>query len=404
MPKFTRLLTAFLLLAISTPVSALTCRDYLSGRERANPDIVRFGGPSPQSPVARVANWMLDYVPRDSGSVQMAVPVALTINPPQAQQFGDGVQNANLTFGRFETPPFLALLVRDPNGGAGRLILRPSRDFFGTEIKKIEFRRDAPTHAETDEFGVAEVAPDIASLGWNTLHDAKPLYFRPAGWQDWFCVVFPKTHISAETLLDNTSPRLRTLPGGFSIYDPLRLRLVDDPMAALRNANNSLGFELGEAGPRVHGFYEAPDGSKIPTAVGTAVSRYRLPQNNGVKLIYLAQSPRDLLVEANEGLVSGTGPHFIGEPANAEIIMNTLGDDPILTFFGVPLPEEENLAWRNELTHLYIGTWQMPGTAFVAKRGTFHQHATLIPGKAAFAQVLTPPQLPTRANPYGLSE
>ncbi len=404
-----RWLFLFLFFLVSLgPSEAQTCRDYLTGKTNANPEIRPFGGKNPTSPVTRVANWMLAYVPKSGERVQMALPVSLSVNPNQPQQFGDGVQNANLTFGQFTSPPFLSLLTRRAKNAT--LTLRLFRDFPGfSGVKSIEVRIAGDRkNVAVDGEGIAEFAVDPEALGWNTQFTAETVFFRPAGWQDWFSVQFPESYFPMETFLRGVAQKYQKLPSGESILDPLELKGAADPELALKQKSPDLGFQFASVGPRVHGFYLDPSGRETLTSTGTALTRYRLPEPGFFKFIYVLQMGRDLDREAAEGLVSGTGPHQIGAPAAAEIIVNSLGSEPVMTFYGfrAPLsgPDGERLAWSSEFTHLYLGNWLRSREVFSAPQWTFHQHPTHTIGRPVFAQVLTPPAIPSAGNPFGLSE
>ena len=118
------------------------------------------------------------------------------------------------------------------------------------------------------------------------------------------------------------------------------------------------------------------------------------------KVVYLAKDARVVDIEEEEGVVSGTGPHYIG--ATGEIIVNSLGKDMLMTFYGVPAPSQGpdggKLAWN--LTHQWIGTWLRPGHAFVTPQGMFHWHLNHLDRPVA-AQVFTPPQVPSDQNHFG---
>jgi hypothetical protein len=138
------------------------------------------------------------------------------------------------------------------------------------------------------------------------------------------------------------------------------------------------------------------------TSTGGISTRYRLPTSDSpTKRIYLAKDPRNFDVERAEGVVSGTGPHHIG--ATGEIILNSLGTEPLMTLWGISAPSSgpypfTNLAWK--FTHILIGTWLRPDEAFVSPRGTFHWHLNHLNSQVA-AEVFTPPNVPTPERPFG---
>lgn len=386
---------------------AVLCGSLLGSGGAANPVIPRFGGNLSTHPVTKVANWMLDYVPREHTSpVQMALPVMLSVNDQQPQQFGDGVQNAGLSFGRFSSPPFVAVLIRRP--GLSALTIKIEAEFPGLgqvtdfEVDILGERRFAALRSQ----GLLRLDVDCDRLGWNEMFAPKAVYFRPVGWNDWFAVAFPQAYVSIDTMKFSMAERYRTLPTGESIWDPLRLRGAPDVVRTLRSIPeaSNLGFQFAEVGPRVHGVYAGPSGEQL-TATGQALTRYRLPHTPDFpKLIYLLQTGRDLNDEVREGLVSGTGPHRIGTPATAEIIVNSIGSAPLMTFHGIPVPPPipgSAISWSSDFSNLYVGTWLQPGMAFVASQGTYHQHLTHTVGRAVVAQVITPPVIPSPEAPFG---
>ncbi len=417
MKKILRASSVLVSIIASSPSNAAhpSCEDYMLDITVANSHIPRFGGAqfgSSQSsnPISLLANRMLERIPIDpTKDVQIAVPVSLEVNDAQPQQFGDGVQNAGLSFGHHRTPPFAAVLERGI--AKGRLHIKLTEDFPGISgVSSIEVSIRGVSRIVPLKQGtyLASFEVDLVDLRWFQLDGYDSLFFRPVGWNDRFAVLVPGAYYPINKVLDGAPPHLLRIPTGESIVDPLNLRGSVAPENALLAQKNlrPLGFEYGEAIPRVHGEFLRPTGGKDFTAVGTARSLYRLPHAPGFsKLIYLAQLPRDLTSEAREGLVSGTGPHRIGSPAAAEIIFNSLSDEPLMTFHGISAPQSgpqgEGLAWRSDFTHLYVGRWLRPHWAFVAIQGTFHQHLTHRPDKAAFAQVLTPPEVPNINNHFG---
>ncbi|MDB5037042.1 MAG: hypothetical protein JWQ35_570 [Bacteriovoracaceae bacterium] len=397
---------------ISSGVEAYDCQAHLLGLARANEDVAQFGGLNPINPVTKIANWMLNLVPRrDVQQIQMAVPVSLFYNEYQAQQFGDGVQNSSLSFSPSSSPPFVSILVRNINpSNPANLALMLSKDFPGLrDVKALEFSISGERKiVSLDPNGFVQINVDPEKLHWNRLLSADPIFFRPIGWNDWFLVQFPQAYVSIADLVNGMAARYRSLPSGQSIVDPLGLKGSVDPETALQQIPDSrnLGFAFAGAEPRVHGVYIDESGHENLTATGTATTRYRLPHiPDFAKIIYLKQKERNLISEKAEGLVSGTGPHRIGSPATAEIILNPLGDEPLMTFHGIALPDlgpnGEGLAWHSALPNLYIGTWLANGMAFVAPQGTYHQHLTHTIDRPVFVQVLTPPEIPSAQNQFG---
>src|SRR5262249_49420957 len=161
--------------------------------------------------------------------------------------------------------------------------IRLSREFPGLDkVKQLEVSINGGRirSVNVDQNGVAYLAVSCEQLGWDRQFGAKSLFFRPVGWNDWFAVSFPQAYHSVEAMTESMAPRYRTLPTGQSIWDPLGLKGNPDMEKALRELPDaqSLGFIFAEARPSVHGFYLDPvTGQALPTAVGTAVTRYRLP-------------------------------------------------------------------------------------------------------------------------------
>ncbi len=148
----------------------------------------------------------------------------------------------------------------------------------------------------------------------------------------------------------------------------------------------------------VHGSYLLENQTRILTATGGVWTRYRL--GLPFKNVYLAKDPRVLDIEEQEGVVSGTGPHFIG--ATGEIIVNSIGKNNLMTFYGVPVsqdaPQSGKLAWG--FTHQWIGTWLRPGQIFVTPNGYYHWHLNHLT-QAVAAQVFTPLAIPSESNHFG---
>jgi hypothetical protein len=356
-----------------------------------------------------MANLLLDYVPRsEKRQVQVAFPVALQKNDLQPQQFGDGQQNAFASFGPLKSAPFTAVLARSQN------LSEPSDLSFvispeilgGAPMSTLEVSVGGKTTmlslAEDGSFKT-EIA--LQALKWDRLTGAEPVFFRPAGWKDWFAVSFPQSYLPVSRLLEDMAPQSRILPSGESVVDPLHLKGTPDFAETLRqvDSSRSLDFQLSRVEPsqRVHGVYQFPNGAQVNTGSGGIWSRYRL--GAPFKLIYLVKDARATATEAAEGTVSGTGPHYVG--ATAEVILNTLGDEPLMTFYGIPGvksgPNGEGIAWGSQLNSQWIGTWLKAGEAFVTPQGNYHWHLNHLEGKSVGAQVWTPPEVPHDQNHFG---
>ena len=380
------------------------CEDAFN--ESANSDIIRFGGLRPRTPVQEIANLMLAHVPSGTDQqIQIAIPVFLETNPQQAQQFGDGQENANTSFGPLQNAPFVAVLTR-PSA------FTPSADLaifwskgltsFDT-LNAIEVRvGERSQRVAINSQGSFRLPVDLPSLAWDQAVHVKPIFFRPVGWTDWFAVQFPNPYLPISDLLKGMGDSTRTLSSGHSVIDPLGLKGSANMQSDLRQIddNKNLGFILArtERSQRVHGIYLDKNNQSHITATGGVWVRYRaeLPFKN----VYLTQDPRVIDLEEEEGGVSGTGPHYVG--ANGEIIVNSLMNENVMTLQGTALPPAgpsgEKLAWG--FTHQWVGTRLRPGYAFITTQGNFHWHLNhLLRGNGV--QVFTPPEVPGPANFFG---
>lgn len=399
------LLTSFILLFVASHTFAATpseCLRYLAGRE--NPKVIRFGGSKPSTPIQEMANLLLAHVPAEEGAqVQVAIPVNLEHNLDQ-NQFGDGQRNGFANFGPLAKSPFVAVLVRGQNSILGVTL---SKDLPAYEqIKAIEVSILGESRKiSLDANGAVTFAVDPQSLGWNQLSNSSPVFFRPEGWSDWFAVQFPNPYLEIGSLLAGMSPKAQVLPDGTSVVDPLHLSGSTHMQDDLRSnpLGDKLGFKLAriEKTERVHGIYINKNGEQILTSAGGVWTRYR--DDSPFKIVYLVMDPRDIEAEQREGVVSGTGPHFIG--ANGEVILNTLGNESLMTFYGVPAPsfgpDGRPLAWS--LSHQWVGTWLQPGHVFVTPNGMDHWHPNHLTVPVG-AQVFTPPEVPNLSNHYGFQK
>jgi hypothetical protein len=399
-----RALAVVLTIFASLSAAASPICDYLLGG--ANPGIVRFGGQGPRSAVQDMANLLLKYVPKTAANeVQVGIPIFLESTLAQGEQFSDGQRNALATYGPLKSAPFVAVLTRatGPSDTSDLdLILgdgMPGKD----QIKALEVSVAGQTSVlPINSSGMFHLTVDLVQLKWNQLFGAKPVFFRPVGWNDWFSVQFPYAYVTTEALLGGMNPAMQKLPTGQSVIDPLKLKDSADIQNDLRNLNeaNNLGFILAprtQRSTRVHGSYLLPDGSRILTATGGVWTRYRI--GDPYKNVYLAKDPRVVDIEEEEGVVSGTGPHFIG--ATGEIIVNSLGQESLMTFYGTPTPTETPGGLRAYgFTHQWIGTWLRPGYAFVTPQGMYHWHLNHLTSPIG-AQVFTPPQVPSEGNYFG---
>jgi hypothetical protein len=394
----------FLLALLQGPWLRAACTASLLGY---NSEIPRFGGLSEnKTPLQTMANILLEEISYSApGQLQVAFPALIEVNPNQSQQFGDGQQNANSHLAGLKNPPFVARLSRAYEK-SGKVFIEVSKELSSlvgvTEIEVSVLGEELSVRSEK----AGEFSFDISTekMGWNGLYDAKALFFRPKGWKDWFVLSFPQAYLPIEKLLAGMREEDRRLPTGESVVNPLALHSQVDPQNQLRliKPETNLGFEMARVSrsARVHGHYLSPDGKTVLTSTGGVWTRFYL--GAPFKNVYLAKDGRVLDLEEDEGVVSGTGPHKIG--ATAEIILNSVGSKPLMTFYGLELPKVgprgEKIAWGSELTHLWIGTWLKPGEAFVTPQGNFHWHLNHLTQTVA-AQVWTPPEAPSPENFFG---
>jgi hypothetical protein len=382
------------------------CVDLL--KVNRNSDVAQFGGEGAKSELQEMANALVRYASRnDERQIQVAFPVKLEKNDFQPQQFGDGQQNAFASFGPLKKQPFTAVLTRARGAESSELAILISPEVLGgADLAELEFSvRGSRGSVAKGEDGAFTAKIDAAALGWNGLYGAESVYFRPKGWNDWFAVAFPQAYLPIDELVGGMDAAATRLPGGESVLDPLHLKNAPSPADALKNVDGAhdLGFQLARVDPgtRVHGVYQFPDGRTVNTAAGGIWTRYRI--GAPFKEIYMVKDPRNVAVESAEGVVTGTGPHYIG--ANAEIILNSLGNEPLVTYYGIPIaktgPDGAKVAWGSELGYQWIGTWLKPGQAFVSPQGTFHWHLNHLEGKPVQVQVWTPPYVPNPANQFG---
>ena len=368
--------------------------------ESGRPTFRRDG---PTSPIQDMANTLLNHAPRDSKDIfQVAVPVNLKFNPQQREQFGDGQKNGLATFGKLNATPFTAILKRPVEAGEPStlaVVLSKSLPGFN-DIGEVEFSVLGVTKKVSLERDESVIIPvDIKNLAWDKMTGARPVFFRPVGWNDWFTVQFPNPYLKTSDLVSGMAPSAQVLPNGQSVINPLGIIGSTDVQEELKKIEDAKaqGFELARA-ERVHGTFLEPDGSTVLTSNGGVWTRYRIGEP--YKVVYLAKDPRDLEVEKQEGVVSGTGPHYIG--ATAEVIVNTVGNQSLMTFYGVPSPDTgpngDKLAWG--FTHQWVGTWLRPGDAFVTPQGLYHWHLNHLQEPVA-AEVLTPPEVPSDQNFHG---
>jgi hypothetical protein len=383
------------------------CPEYLNGI--ANHDVTRFGGDAPRTPIQDMANTFLSYVPMNASiPVQVAMPVFLEKNDDQQQQFGDGQQNAFASFGPLEKAPYIAVLTRSTSTAkASDLAIILSKNLpEAADIKFLEVSISGKSQiVNLDSSGMAHIGMNTQELNWDGLYGAKPAFFRPVGWAVWFSVQFPNAYISVDELVGGFQEDMQTLPNGQSVIDPLKLKDSPDYEADIqKNFPEDPDFVLAHF-DRVHGEYDstkddklAPPNEKILTGRGGLYTRYRL--GSPFKIVYLAKDPRNIEEEKTEGVVSGTGPHFVG--AKAEIILNALGQQELMTLYGLENPKSTPdggpLAWG--FTHQWVGTWLKPNQAFVTPQGNYHWHLNHLT-KPIAAEVFTPPDVPNENNHYG---
>lgn len=392
------LLVVTLFLPLHSKAIGEGCHYYLKGT--ANPGIVRFGAMNP-NPLQHMANVLLNFVPkaREAKRIQAAVPVSLVFNPAQPEEFGDGQKNALATYQGLATSPFIAVLTRNADlGHSSELALifsNPGPEFENISAVEVSIAGSKFT-VPVDSQKRAQIPVDVRALGWNKVAGTRPIFFRPVGWNDWFAVQFPDPYITNESLVGGMDRRYQRLPDGRSIIDPLRIGSEEKKQQALRNSKDP-EFTLARH-ERVHGLYLPAEGAPILTSTGGIYTRYRVRPEG--KIIYSVFDARNVAVESRDGVVSGTGPHLVR--ANGEIIMNALGREALMTFYGIPSPvvgpNGEAIAWN--FRHQWVATWLQPGEAFITPQDFYHWHLNHLSEPIA-VQVLTPPEVPSLENHYG---
>lgn len=386
----------------------------LNAVDLVNPGVTRFGRSNPTTAIQEMANLLLDNVPANSPSeIQIAIPVALEHNEAM-NQFGDGQQNGYASFGTLQHVPFKVLLSRPATRNVSEADLTFTVSQGPLEVSILGSTQTVPVDAQ----GMAHLQVDLQKLGWDGMYNSKPLFFRPQGQSEWFAVSFPNPNILVEELVGGMGPSFQKLPNGLSIVDPLGLKGSKNPQNDLRQIKdeNNQGFDLARASSRetptgsyqfggqtkqytnTHGIYESSGVPLTQTSSGGVWTRYRV--GDPFKIVYIAKDKRIPDVEEELGVVAGTGPHFIG--ATAEIILNNLGDDSLMTFYGIQAPTAgpDGGPMAFGLTHQWVGTWLKPGQAFVTPEGNYHWHLNHLIKDIA-VQVFTPPNVPTEQNHYG---
>jgi hypothetical protein len=373
------------------------------GATRVMPLLPSIGGSGPLSPwggsdisrhrseamIANAASAALNdaWSYADVEDAIAAVPVRMISSG--FRQFGDGQANAEASFEwwREKRPPVVATLVKF-RSGESRVYFRFDRalpiqrgDF---EVRGTYDGVWAPAQSFTavrDANGdwVGEFIPSVTTSFTGALYDGVNLV-HPVGWRDWFPIHFRQPVRSTDELVTTVPSSMRNLSDGTAIVDPLQVSIADEPTASetpldrLWRTSFPFGWSSSPYMPNdIHGQLPS-SGRTITTAVGRGWTWVSDRPSAPFKLMYTCFERRRADLEASAadgGVVSGSGWHEIGDPA--ETILHALEKEPVVVGFatGNPLPATfiPSGGYAYNLTDVATLRFLRAGEAFLVRKG-----------------------------------
>jgi hypothetical protein len=366
------------------------------------------GDPARQRPEAILANaasralndaWSLPNVK----DVAVSMP-AVAINS-DVHEFPDGQRDALIELGTWSQtrPPMVSTLVTHDDGSQTlQARLDRALPFSGTELELVS--QDGKggwtlsqmiQGSRASESGGDLVVNFDLPAGSPLADPGRTSFIRPKGWNDWMPVRFRPQNIAIGELIKTVPPELQHFSDGKSIVDPMGVSVQSDSSSKVSTQarlqsltpGDFVGNGVDDAGKvkpypaedfhgHLDGKLDDHDGhTDIVTGVGggnTWVGSSAAP----FKMVYTVFDGRNPDLEAKApdgGVPTGSGLHFIGDPA--ETILNSLENAAIPVGF-VPGPTERVSPPSGAVAYGLADTETVrllqPGEAFVTPSGNFH--------------------------------
>jgi hypothetical protein len=217
-----------------------------------------------------------------------------------------------------------------------------------------------------------------AEVGFGSLTSSAAAVVHPKGWNDWFPLWFRMPVRKTSEL----NARNTTFSDGRNVFDREGVSVqheanpTDTPYDRLASHafqvsyNNQGSHPLPYNPQDIHARFPA-SGGMITTGVGQGWTWVADERPNGFKVMYTCFEARRPDAEAQSGVASGGGWHFIGD--SAETIVNDLEAGPLVVgaattnpFAPSGLPSG---GFSYGLSDVVTVRWLYPGEAFVTPRG-----------------------------------
>lgn len=315
-----------------------------NSRKISSADLVEFanGHPAP-SWEAKLGNLLLANLPNNQKKVVLSLPVLLPKGdrPP----FGDGQLNAKMDFGQWDRDDFPVVGIETTQNGQ---VKREYRFHSSLNIKKYD--------EILLEHGWIEVKAEASS-------GKSSYYFN-----------FQTGVLPVSEFLKGIPSELRTFPNNRTAPNVAKISKAD----AFKSLNESdLGHGFNSRNPwpadNVHGKFPNNDKYAKITALGgvhtwgTATESHQRPANGPFKYLYTCFDPRNINDEKREGVPSGSGWHYVGDPA--ETLFNTLSTSDIPFAVGRTHGKPNPAHGFNQTI---TAVWMKPDEVQVTRREEFH--------------------------------
>lgn len=318
-------------------------KKYVKGsRKISSTEIAPFAkGHCSPSWESKLGNLLLEnYYDASTSKIVLSIPAQL----PKGEwpHFGDGQKNAKMEFGSEWTgTDFPVVGIETTMNGQKKRFYR-----FSPSLKVEKYQE--------------KVLPD----GWYQV--------RPQGQDKAFYFSFQTSAMPISEFINGVPEEFRTFPDNRKAPNISQIS-KQDPLKQLNESDLGPGFNSKNAwkSKSVHGIFPGPIGA--PTALGgvitwgVATEPHDRPQKGPFKFLYTCFDPRNAVAESAQGIPSGAGWHYVGDPA--ESVLNSLSEMALPFAVGRSHDQKDSAL---DLTESVTAMWLQSDEIQVTRQGEFH--------------------------------
>lgn len=309
-------------------------------RKISSHGITKFakGHPSP-SWETRLGNLLLDNIGSTARKIVLSIPAQ--IHKGDWSPFGDGQRNAKMTLGSDWK----------------------QNDFPVVGVETTEDGKVTRQYHFHSSLNVQKYTEKILTDTWYEV--------TPEGWNSSYYFNFQTSALPISEFIKGIPPEFRTFPPGRVAPNVAQISKMD-PIKQLSEKDLGPGFNSKNAwySENVHGIFPGPTGLVMAVGGvltwGVATEESQRPQSGSFKYLYTCFDPRNINAELTQGIPSGAGWHYVGDPA--ETVVNSLSDQAIP--FAMARSHGKSSAYG--LTESITAMWLQSDEVQVTRRGEFH--------------------------------